>query len=142
MTIQANNTWHRLFGDGPESYEPMSWLSKFHEEDLEKTSHLWATLPDEDKIMDYEFRIKTPWVSSVSNDIHLPYTSCMGSAYANRTDDGQVEVICTSVDITHHKWIAQESQKRTAEAIDAKKQQVGTLQQNGLFASTIMIQDN
>lgn len=123
-SAQANNTWHRLFGDGPESYQPMSWLGMFFEEDLERASQLWANLATEDNVIDYEFRVKRPWVSSISNDIHMPYTSCMGSAYATHTNDGQVEVISTLVDVSHHKWISQESQKRTNEAITAKKQQV------------------
>lgn len=100
-----------------------------YEEDVEKASCLWAALATEGKVIDYEFRIKKPWVSSVSNDELLPYTSCLGSAYAQTTEDGQVEVIGTAVDITHQKWIAQESQKRTAEVINAKKQQVGVIQQ-------------
>lgn len=102
----------------------MSWLDKLYDEDLKEASRLWSGLETEGNVIDFEYRIKKPWVSSESDDVRLPYTWLMGNCYAEITKDGQTEVISTSIDVSHHKWISQESQKRTEEITNAKRQQV------------------
>lgn len=82
---------------------------------------------DSDPVINCEFRTRTPWKSVMSDDVQLPYTWLMGNCYTDVSEDGKtVEFISTSIDITHQKWMQQESQKRTEEVLEAKRQQVST----------------
>lgn len=124
---QANDMFHTFFGSGENSFLASSWMSKIYPEDLAATDHIWQNVAVNGQIVNYEYRIKKKWSHPTLKDVSLPYTWLMANVYPTISENGVAEYVSTVTDITLHKWLQQESQTRTEEVLEAKRQQVSLL---------------
>ncbi|KJX93202.1 histidine kinase-group XI protein [Zymoseptoria brevis] len=121
----ANDSWYALTGHPRGDVSPMSWAVAVHPDARAEFDSHWSRLMAGENIQ-FETRLSKPFISDeyIGGERLQGETWASSFAYSEKNPDGSVRsILGCVVDISQYKWVESFLERRTAEALELKRQQ-------------------
>ncbi|SMQ51115.1 unnamed protein product [Zymoseptoria tritici ST99CH_3D7] len=121
----ANDSWYALTQHPRDDFTPKSWTSSIHPDDRAEFDSHWSRLLAGETIQ-FETRLAKPFISDeyIGGERLQGEAWASSYAYAEKNADGSVRnILGCVVDISQYKFMQGFQERRTAEALELKRQQ-------------------
>ncbi|EME43841.1 hypothetical protein DOTSEDRAFT_130539 [Dothistroma septosporum NZE10] len=117
----CNHEWFIVCGHPVVPFDQIDWPSVVSEAHLAVIDQHWEIIVQEKRAVKFQFELKRMWSDGLGGEMRAWVTS---NAYPELDEHGNViKVAGTLTDITHLQWAQRLQRQRTAEAVEAKRQQ-------------------